>query len=56
MFLSDGFWFADLDNIEALLKEYDTNLIDKATPDNMLGLVDASSLLWRLEVMSSSYV
>ena len=42
----------DLDNMEAILKEYDDNLIHKATPDNILGLIDASSLLWRLEVIN----
>ena len=42
----------DLDNMEAILKEYDDNLIHKATPDNILGLIDASSLLWRLEVVN----
>ena len=48
--------FADLDDTEALLREYDDNLIHKATPDNMLCLIDASSLLWRLEVMSTSHI
>ena len=48
--------FADLDDTEALLREYDDNLIHRATPDNMLCLIDASSLLWRLEVMSTSHM
>ena len=47
-----NFHVADLDDIEALLREYDDNLVHRATTDNMLGLVDASSLLWRLEVMA----
>ena len=47
-----NFHVADLDDIEALLREYDDNLVHRATADNMLGLVDASSLLWRLEVMA----
>ena len=46
------FHVADLDDIEALLREYDDNLVHRVTTDNMLGLVDASSLLWRLEVMA----
>ena len=46
------FYVADLDDIEALLREYDDNLVHRVTTDNMLGLVDASSLLWRLEVMA----
>ena len=49
----NGFCNSDLDNVEALLKEYDDNMIHRATPDNVLGLIDASSLLWRLEVMSA---
>lgn len=36
--------------MDALLKEYDTNLVYKVTTDNLFGLLDASSLLWRLEV------
>lgn len=40
----------DLNDIDATLEEYDCNLVHKATPDNLFGLLDASSLLWRLEV------
>ena len=55
-YIRRGFSVVDLDNIEALLKEFDDNLIHKATPDNILGLIDASSLLWRLEVISVDYM
>ena len=34
-----NFHAADLNDIEALLREYD-NLVHRATTDNMLGLVD----------------
>ena len=37
--------------MEAVLKEYDTILVKSVTPDNRLGLLDASSLLWRLNLM-----
>jgi len=40
----------DLNDTEAILKEYDGNLVNKAVSDNLFGLLDASSLLWRLEV------
>lgn len=51
-----NFDISDLDDIDALLREYDTNLVHRATTGNMLGLVDASSLLWRLEVMSKGRI
>ena len=35
----------------SVLREFDEVLFDKATPDNYMGLLDASSLLWRLDVM-----
>ena len=44
----------DLDDMDALLKEYDDNLVHKVSTDNMFGLLDASSLLWRLEVHNSN--
>lgn len=40
----------ELGDMESVLREYDDVLHDKATPDNYLGLLDASSLLWRLNV------
>jgi hypothetical protein len=33
------------------MNEYDTILVKSVTPDNRLGLLDASSLLWRLNLM-----
>ena len=39
-----NFHIVDLDDIEALLREYD-NLVHRATTDNMLGLVDVSYTL-----------
>ena len=41
----------ELGDISLVLHEYDTVLYKNAVPDNLLGLVDASSLLWRLNVM-----
>ena len=45
------FHVADLGDTGSVLREFDTVLYDKAVADNLLGLVDASSLLWRLNVM-----
>ena len=44
------FFITDLDDMDTLLKEYDGNLVNKVTSGNLFGLLDASSLLWRLEV------
>ena len=44
-------FIADLGDIGSVLREFDTVLCNNAVPDNLLGLVDASSLLWRLNVM-----
>ncbi|CAI8034667.1 Tetratricopeptide repeat protein 38, partial [Geodia barretti] len=41
----------ELGDTEAVLNEYDTILVKSVTPDNRLGLLDASSLLWRLNLM-----
>ena len=41
----------DLGDTDAILHEFDTVLYDRATPDNLFGLIDASSLLWRLNLM-----
>jgi hypothetical protein len=35
---------------DKILKEYDTVMLPGLTSENAFGLVDASSLLWRLEV------
>ena len=37
--------------MESVLHEFDTVIFEKATPDNVLALVDGTSLLWRLELM-----
>ena len=42
---------AEQGEIVAVLKEYDTILVHAVKPDNRLGLLDASSLLWRLNLM-----
>ena len=34
-----------------VLLEFDTVIFEKATPENVLALVDGTSLLWRLELM-----
>ena len=41
----------ELGDTEAVMNEYDTILVKSVTPDNRLGLLDASSLLWRLNLM-----
>lgn len=41
----------DLGDMESLFHEFDNVLFEKATPDNAFGLLDASSLLWRLNVL-----
>ena len=40
----------DMGNMEALLSEYDNNLSKKVSPTNLFALLDATSLLWRLDV------
>jgi hypothetical protein len=44
-------YYYELGDTEAVLNEYDTILVKSVTPDNRLGLLDASSLLWRLNLM-----
>jgi len=46
----------DLGDTEAILKEYDGNLVNKVVSENLFGLLDASSLLWRLEVRAKILV
>ena len=41
----------DLGDMESLFREFDCVLFKKAVADNRLGLLDASSLLWRLNIM-----
>ena len=37
--------------MESLFREFDDVLFKKAVSENRLGLLDASSLLWRLNIM-----
>ena len=41
----------DLGDMESLFREFDDVLFKKALSDNRLGLLDSSSLLWRLNTM-----
>ena len=41
----------DLGDMESLFREFDNVLFENATPENAFGLLDATSLLWRLNVM-----
>ncbi len=40
----------DLGDIDDVFREYDANLSKNVITANLFGLLDASSLLWRLEV------
>ncbi len=40
----------DLGDLESVFREYDAVLQVKAVKENVKGLLDASSLLWRLEM------
>lgn len=42
---------ADMGDTDALLSEYDKNISKNVSSTNLFGLLDASSLLWRLNVM-----
>jgi len=41
----------DLGDIDAVLREFDTVIYENSTPENMLALVDGTSLLWRLNLL-----
>ena len=41
----------DLGDIDSVFREYDSVMKARAIKENVKGLLDASSLLWRLEVM-----
>ena len=41
----------DLGDRESLFHEFDTVLFEKVSAENIFGLLDASSLLWRLNTM-----
>ncbi len=40
----------DLNEIDKLFIEYDKTIAPKITADDILGLLDAASILWRLNV------
>ncbi len=42
---------ADMGDTDALFSEYDNTLSKNVSSSNLFGLLDASSLLWRLNVM-----
>ena len=41
----------DLEDIESVFREFDSIIFERATAENLFGLLDASSLLWRLNTM-----
>ena len=45
------FLFLDLGDIDNVFAEFDAIIKPKTTRDNLLAVRDASSLLWRLNVM-----
>ena len=38
----------DLEDMESVFREFDSVIFERATAENLFGLLDASSLLWRL--------
>ena len=49
--LNNNAYFTDLGDMELLFHEFDEVLFQRAVAGNRLGLLDASSLLWRLDIM-----
>ena len=43
--------FTDLEDATAALKEFDTVLYERATADDLFGILDAASLMWRMELL-----
>ena len=43
--------YADLGDTESVFREFDNQMFEKATAENLFGLLDASSLLWRLNCL-----
>lgn len=43
--------YSDMGDTDAVLSEYDKTLSKNVSSSNLFGLLDASSLLWRLNVM-----
>lgn len=46
-------YITDLDQIDELFAEYDQTLAPNVSSDNPFALLDASSLLWRLNVSTT---
>lgn len=44
-------YYLDLDDAEAALREFDTVLYDRVRADNLFGILDAASLLWRMGLL-----
>jgi len=42
--------YVDIEDFDELLLEYDSNIACKVESDNILAILDSSSLLWRLHV------
>ena len=49
--LSLSLSLSDLGDTESVLREFDSILNERATPENYFGLLDAASLLWRLNIV-----
>ena len=43
-------FLVDLNEIDKILIEYDKTIVPKIATSNFLGLLDAASILWRLNV------
>ena len=41
----------DLNDEESVFREFDSVILKKVSSDNLFGLLDAASLLWRLNVL-----
>ena len=41
----------DLGDMESVFREFDSIIFERTTAENLFGLLDASSLLWRLNTM-----
>ena len=48
--MESALYLTDLGDMDAVFREYDSNLSKNVITENLFGLLDASSLLWRLEV------
>ena len=50
LYLIYNFFLVDIGDIDSVFHEYDSNMSQNVITENLFGLLDASSLLWRLEV------